>query len=155
VFTARYALSPCIKQIRFVFKGLILHVHMQKPGLLGRGVRILAERPSYRGMIAGRDRPGLGPPCLPFVDVGFFARGWRQLGREADNLILMPSLRINRAITTLPPYAFISRIYLLRTFTKLSFQAVLSLLNFRLKFCTNLLSLRAARRALLFVTCID
>jgi hypothetical protein len=25
VFTARYALSPYIKQIRFVFKGLIVH----------------------------------------------------------------------------------------------------------------------------------
>jgi hypothetical protein len=26
VFTARYALSSCIKQIRFVFKGIILQV---------------------------------------------------------------------------------------------------------------------------------
>jgi hypothetical protein len=27
VFTARYALSPYIKQIRFVFKGLIVHAY--------------------------------------------------------------------------------------------------------------------------------
>jgi hypothetical protein len=29
VFTARYALSPYIKQIRFVFKGLIFKIHEQ------------------------------------------------------------------------------------------------------------------------------
>jgi hypothetical protein len=29
VFTARYALSPHIKQIRFVFKGLIFHLEFQ------------------------------------------------------------------------------------------------------------------------------
>jgi hypothetical protein len=32
VFTARYALSPYIKQIRFVFKGLITGLHNKPQG---------------------------------------------------------------------------------------------------------------------------
>jgi hypothetical protein len=47
VFTARYALSPYIKQIRFVFKGIIM-------SLKRRGCRCLFQRPVPE--FASRDR---------------------------------------------------------------------------------------------------
>jgi diacylglycerol kinase len=42
VFTARYALSPYIKQIRFVFKGLIVMMTLQSNIVLNFVVFIIA-----------------------------------------------------------------------------------------------------------------
>jgi hypothetical protein len=72
VFTARYGLSPCIKQIRFVFKGLIslaCRAHSSNSTVL---IKSVLSSPGYNGV--------KGVDWIQFITIRLFmwlCRGWR------------------------------------------------------------------------------
>jgi hypothetical protein len=69
VFTARYALSPYIKQIRFVFKGLISHIDLGHFHRLFVGEKLIFRTlalfsPSCKA-VEDASIPALGGPKFP------------------------------------------------------------------------------------------
>jgi hypothetical protein len=96
VFTARYVLSPYIKQIRFVFKGLTDTVTRN----MARHIPVSIKTRLQSGRLTNRDwfpvrgqetfysanmsRPDLGSSQLPTVTAGVLP-GPKQLGHEFDH----------------------------------------------------------------------
>jgi hypothetical protein len=102
VFTARYALSPYIKQIRFVFKGLrAVVIDVTEPGCLSRYSNSLRAGRSGDGIPVERDIPhssratlGTTQPSIQWVPL--FFPGVKRPGRDVDrHLRILPRLMLD------------------------------------------------------------
>jgi hypothetical protein len=93
VFTARYALSPYIKQIRFGFKELRF-VLLSAGGRLGESVLIIATHHGldgpeieswWEGNFSHPPTPALGPTQPPVPRVPALCPGVKRPGRGVDH----------------------------------------------------------------------
>jgi hypothetical protein len=87
VFTARYALSPYLKQTRFVFKGLIIQAYAQGIACNGerrRAYRILVGKREGKRLLEEPRRRWEDNIKVDLQEMEYESVGWIDLAQEGN-----------------------------------------------------------------------